>query len=107
LLRSLQRTAILTSEKFKGVRLNIDPRPARGVQQCRTGRVTMDIDYGGDAIEIGFNVTYLIDAPGQYEPGHEDRAGGLQQLGLMDHSGQHVLQVRCDAHAHLTHPTSR
>ena len=22
----------------------------------------MDIDYGGDSIEIGFNVTYLIDA---------------------------------------------
>ena len=22
----------------------------------------LDIDYGGDAIEIGFNVTYLIDA---------------------------------------------
>jgi DNA polymerase-3 subunit beta len=44
------------------VRLNIDPGPARGVQQCRTGRGRDDIDYGGDAIEIGFNVTYSIDA---------------------------------------------
>ena len=65
LLASLQRTAILTSEKFKGVRLNFEP----GTLQIASNNAEqeeavdeLDIDYGGDAIEIGFNVTYLIDA---------------------------------------------
>ncbi|HYE39346.1 MAG TPA: DNA polymerase III subunit beta [Ramlibacter sp.] len=65
LLASLQRTAILTSEKFKGVRLNIEPgtlRVASNNAEQEEAIDELDIDYGGDAIEIGFNVTYLIDA---------------------------------------------
>ena len=64
LLASLQRTAILTSEKFKGVRLNIEPgalRVASNNAEQEEATDELDIDYGGDAIEIGFNVTYLID----------------------------------------------
>ena len=67
LLASLQRTAILTSEKFKGVRLNIEPgtlRIASNNAEQEEAVDELDIDYGGDAIEIGFNVTYLIDALG-------------------------------------------
>src|SRR6476660_4804694 len=65
LLASLQRTAILTSEKFKGVRLNIEPgslRVASNNAEQEEAVDELDIDYGGDAIDIGFNVTYLIDA---------------------------------------------
>lgn len=65
LLATLQRTAILTSEKFKGVRLNIDPgtlRVASNNAEQEEAMDELDIDYGGDSIEIGFNVTYLIDA---------------------------------------------
>lgn len=65
LLSSLQRTAILTSEKFKGVRLNIEPgllRVASNNAEQEEAVDELDIDYGGDAIEIGFNVNYLIDA---------------------------------------------
>ncbi len=65
LLSSLQRTAILTSEKFKGVRLNIDPgtlRVASNNAEQEEASDELDVDYGGDSIEIGFNVTYLIDA---------------------------------------------
>jgi DNA polymerase-3 subunit beta len=65
LLASLQRTAILTSEKFKGVRLNIEPgtlRIASNNAEQEEAQDELDIDYGGDEIEIGFNVTYLIDA---------------------------------------------
>ena len=65
LLASLQRTAILTSDKFKGVRLNIDPgtlRVASNNAEQEEAVDELDIDYGGDSIEIGFNVTYLIDA---------------------------------------------
>ena len=65
LLASLQRTAILTSDKFKGVRLNLDPgtlRVASNNAEQEEAVDELDIDYGGDSIEIGFNVTYLIDA---------------------------------------------
>ena len=65
LLATLQRTAILTSDKFKGVRLNIEPgtlRVASNNAEQEEAVDELDIDYGGDNIEIGFNVTYLIDA---------------------------------------------
>jgi DNA polymerase-3 subunit beta len=65
LLSSLQRTAIMTSEKFKGVRLNVEPgtlRVASSNAEQEEAVDELDIDYGGDTIEIGFNVTYLIDA---------------------------------------------
>ena len=65
LLASLQRAAILTSEKFKGVRLNIEPgalRIASSNAEQEEAKEELEIDYGGDAIEIGFNVTYLMDA---------------------------------------------
>jgi DNA polymerase-3 subunit beta len=65
LLASLQRAAILTSEKFKGVRLNLEPgslRIASSNAEQEEAKEELEIDYGGDAIEIGFNVTYLMDA---------------------------------------------
>ena len=65
LLATLQRTAILTSDKFKGVRLNIEPgtlRVASNNAEQEEAVDELDIDYTGDSIEIGFNVTYLIDA---------------------------------------------
>jgi DNA polymerase III subunit beta len=65
LLASLQRAAILTSEKFKGVRVNIEPgslRIASSNAEQEEAKEELEIDYAGDSIEIGFNVTYLIDA---------------------------------------------
>jgi len=65
LLACLQRAAIMTSEKFKGVRLNVDPgslRVASNNAEQEEAADGLDIDYQGDSIEIGFNVTYLIDA---------------------------------------------
>ena len=65
LLASLQRAAILTSEKFKGVRVNLEPgtlRIASSNAEQEEAREELEIDYSGDTIEVGFNVTYLIDA---------------------------------------------
>ena len=64
LLASLQRAAILTSEKFKGVRVNIEPgvlKIASSNAEQEEAKEELEVDYSGDAIEIGFNVTYLID----------------------------------------------
>ena len=65
LLASLQRAAILTSEKFKGVRVNLEPgllRVASSNAEQEEAQEELEVDYGGVPIEIGFNVTYLIDA---------------------------------------------
>jgi DNA polymerase-3 subunit beta len=64
LLASLQRAAILTSEKFKGVRVNLEPgvlRIASSNAEQEEAREELEVDYAGEALEIGFNVTYLID----------------------------------------------
>ena len=65
LLASLQRAAILTSEKFKGVRVNIEPGTLRigsSNAEQEEAKEEIEIDYSGDNIEVGFNVTYLMDA---------------------------------------------
>jgi DNA polymerase-3 subunit beta len=62
---SLARAAILTSDKFKGVRFTLAPGTLR-IQVTNAEQEEaveeIDVDFGGDPIEIGFNVAYLLDA---------------------------------------------
>jgi DNA polymerase-3 subunit beta len=47
------------------VRVNLEPgslRIASSNAEQEEAKEELEIDYGGDTIEIGFNVTYLIDA---------------------------------------------
>ena len=64
LLRSLQRTAIMTSDKFKGVRCVIAPGSLK-ISSTNADQEEaveeLEIDYSGDSVDIGFNVTYLLD----------------------------------------------
>jgi DNA polymerase-3 subunit beta len=64
LLRSLQRAAIMTSDKFKGVRCVVNPGSMK-VSSTNADQEEaveeIEIDYGGDSVDIGFNVTYLLD----------------------------------------------
>ncbi|MEP7101793.1 MAG: DNA polymerase III subunit beta [Burkholderiales bacterium] len=64
LLAGLQRAAILTSEKFRGVRLHLAAGALRIVAsnaQQEEADEDIEVDYGGEPIEIGFNVGYLVD----------------------------------------------
>ena len=64
LLRSLQRAAIMTSDKFKGVRCVVTPGSMKfsSTNADQEEAVEeLEIDYGGDSVDIGFNVTYLLD----------------------------------------------
>ena len=64
LLASLQRAAILTSERFRGIRLLVAPgalRIASSNAAQEEADEGIDVDYGGDPIEIGLNVGYLTD----------------------------------------------
>jgi DNA polymerase-3 subunit beta len=54
----------LTTDKFKGVRINLEPgvlRVASSNAEQEEAVDEIEVDYAGDAIEIGFNVTYLIE----------------------------------------------
>ena len=62
---ALQRTAILSNEKYRGIRLVI--RNGSMVLQAHNpeqeeAEEELEIQYDGDEIEIGFNVNYLVDA---------------------------------------------
>ena len=67
LQRALQRAAIMTSDKFKGIRcilaagsLKISSTNADQEEAIEE----IELDYAGDNIDIGFNVTYLLDVLG-------------------------------------------
>jgi DNA polymerase-3 subunit beta len=64
LLHSLQRVAILTSEKFRGVRLVLSGGSLKIVSsnaEQEEAQEEIEIDYSGDLLDVGFNVTYLLD----------------------------------------------
>ncbi|HEX4870902.1 MAG TPA: DNA polymerase III subunit beta [Nevskiaceae bacterium] len=65
LRRALARTAILSNEKFRGVRLQL----SNGELKLQThnpeheeAEEEVEVEYQGAALEIGFNVNYLMDA---------------------------------------------
>ncbi len=61
---ALARASILTSDKFKGVRLSLAPSTLR-IQTTNAEQEEaieeIEVDYDGDTLEIGFNVSYLQD----------------------------------------------
>ena len=77
---ALQRAAILSNEKFRGVRLHVKDATvtirANNPDQ-EEAEEKLEVEYEGDELEIGFNVNYLLDALGAVD---EDRV----QLGLSD-----------------------
>lgn len=63
-LKALQRSAILSNERFKGIRIVLSTDSlilisSNGEQE--EAQEEIDIDYKGPSIDIGFNVNYLID----------------------------------------------
>jgi len=64
LLHSLLRAAILTNEKFRGVRLVLGAGSLKIISsnaEQEEAQEEIEIDYSGDALDVGFNVTYLLD----------------------------------------------
>jgi DNA polymerase-3 subunit beta len=61
---ALKRASILTSDKFKGVRFTLT-QDALKVQTTNAEQEEaveeLDVEYGGEPLDIGFNVTYLLD----------------------------------------------
>lgn len=62
--QALQRAAILSNEKFRGVRFVLTERNLCIISsnsEQEEAQVEIETDYHGDAIDIGFNVNYLLD----------------------------------------------
>ena len=64
---ALGRASILTSDKFRGVRLSLAP----GLMKIQTSNAEqeealeeLEVDYASEPLEIGFNVSYLQDVLG-------------------------------------------
>jgi DNA polymerase-3 subunit beta len=65
--QALSRTAILSNEKFRGVRLQLKDAKLRLQAQNpehEEAEEELEVEYEGEPVEIGFNVTYLLDALG-------------------------------------------
>ncbi|HSD60446.1 MAG TPA: DNA polymerase III subunit beta [Burkholderiales bacterium] len=79
LQQALQRTSILSNEKFRGVRLVMTSGSLR-VSCTNTdqeeAQEELEIDYSGEALDIGFNVTYLLDVLNNLSAEHVDCAFG-------------------------------
>jgi DNA polymerase-3 subunit beta len=64
LLATLSRVAILTNEKFRGVRLVLGDGVLKIVStnaEQEEAREELEVDYHDEPLDIGFNVTYLLD----------------------------------------------
>ncbi len=64
LLQALQRASILSNEKFRGVRLVLTQNSLRIIcnnNEQEEAQEELEIGYDGDALDIGFNVNYLLD----------------------------------------------
>jgi DNA polymerase-3 subunit beta len=63
--QALQRTSILSNEKYRGVRLTFAENSltiqAHNPEQ-EEAEDQIEVSYSGAALEIGFNVTYLLEA---------------------------------------------
>ncbi|MGB3428949.1 MAG: DNA polymerase III subunit beta [Burkholderiaceae bacterium] len=64
LMHALQRAAILTTDKFKGVRMVLATGSLKITStnaDQEDAQDELEIDYTGDGLDIGFNVNYLLD----------------------------------------------
>ena len=67
LKQALSRTAILSNEKFRGIRVNFSKgaiQLSANNPEQEEAEETVSVDYDGEALEIGFNVSYLQDVLG-------------------------------------------
>jgi DNA polymerase III subunit beta len=65
MLAALDRAAILSNEKFRGVRIVLEPNQLKIIctnSEQEEAEEELEVAYQGDALDIGFNITYILDA---------------------------------------------
>ncbi len=90
---TLQRTAILSNEKYHGVRLTFAPNlltvQAHNPEQ-EEAEDQLEVSFAGEPLEIGFNVSYLLDALGAIE-------SEKVEFGLTDANSSCLVRAAGDA----------
>lgn len=84
----LSRTAILSNEKYRGVRLNLEEGNLRVMAnnpEQEEAEENIAIEYSGGPLEIGFNVGYLVDVLNALD---EDRV----QMTLADSNSSALME---------------
>jgi DNA polymerase III subunit beta len=88
LRQALQRTAILSNEKYRGIRINVK-RNAITVQahnpEQEEAEEEIEVAYEGADLEVGFNVNYLLDALAAIE-------GQEVEIGLTDSNSSCLIR---------------
>ncbi|HTY48511.1 MAG TPA: DNA polymerase III subunit beta [Steroidobacteraceae bacterium] len=88
LRQALQRTAILSNEKYRGIRLALKKSlltiQAHNPEQ-EEAEDQVEVGYAGEDIEIGFNVNYLLDALGVLD-------GDTVEVGLSDSNSSCLIR---------------
>jgi len=95
LRQALQRAAILSNEKYRGIRFGVKPN-ALVIQshnpEQEEAEEELEVAYDGPELEIGFNVNYLLDALAATE--------GLDvQVGLTDGNSSCLIRSSVDPNA--------
>ena len=91
---ALQRTAILSNEKYRGIRLTA--RPGLLVIQAHNpeqeeAEDQVEVNYKDEEVEIGFNVNYLLDALGAID-------GDKVEIGLTDSNSSCLIHAPGTTH---------
>jgi len=88
LRQAFTRTAILSNEKYRGVRLKLTRNTLNIVAnnpEQEEAEETVSVEYGGESLEIGFNVSYLLDVLAVL-------TGDLVKLSLADANSSALLE---------------
>jgi len=95
LRQALQRTAILSNEKYRGIRITVKKNlitiQAHNPEQ-EEAEEEIEVLYGGVDLEVGFNVNYLLDALAAIE-------GQEVELGLTDSNSSCLIRSPGNASA--------
>ena len=105
LRQALQRTAILSNEKYRGIRITVK-KNAITVQahnpEQEEAEEEIEVAYEGDDLEVGFNVNYLLDALGGDRRAGSRAGSDRQQQQLSDSiPGRYERTLRRHAHEAL------
>ena len=88
LRHALQRAAILSNEKYRGIRMdlgaNVVKIQANNPEQEEAEEI-LEVEYNGEEMEIGFNVNYLLDALGAVD-------AEMVQFGVMDSNSSCLIE---------------
>ena len=79
LQQALQRAAILSNEKFRGVRWVLTPESLRIIcsnAEQEEAEEELNVDYAGEPLDIGFNIVYLLDVLNNLDTDEIDCAVG-------------------------------